>query len=131
MKHKSISIISIIVCLCSMNALAQEDGEIIFSKKLINPSDPAELVTEFQSSDYIYSVAFFGKSILEIIGKESAKEVPVEVLIYELKAPLYDYQQPSEMQLETSTLWISGDALQKSYLPIDIIPAINETGVST
>ncbi len=125
MKHKSISIISIILCLCSMHALAQESGEIIFSKELIDPSGPAELATQFQSGDYIYSVAFFGKSILEMIGKESAKEVSVEVFIYELKAPLYDYQQPSEIQLETSTLWVSGAALQKDHLPLDIIPGIN------
>ncbi len=126
MKHKSISIISIILCLCFVNALAQEDGEIIFSKKLINPSSPAELITQFQSGDNIYSVAFFGKSILEMIGKESAKKVSVEVFIYELKPPLYDYQQPSEIQLETSTLWVSGDALKKNYLPLDIIPEMDK-----
>ncbi len=126
MKLKSILILSVAICLISMNVFAQKNGEIIFSKKLINPSSPAELTTQFQSGDYIYSVAFFEKNILKMIGKESAKNVSVEVFIYELKAPLYDYQQPSEMQLETSPLWVSGDALQKNYLPLDIIPGASE-----
>ncbi len=126
MRLKSTLILSAILCLSSMNALAQKSGEIIFSKKLINPSSPAELTTQFQSGDRIYALAFFEKSILGMIGKESAKSVPVEVFIYELKAPLYDYQQPSEMQLETSALQVSGDALRKNYLPLDIIPEANQ-----
>lgn len=126
MKTKLFLILLIIAGLISMNAVAQKSGEIVFSKKLINPSSPAGLTNQFQSGDRIYSVAFLEKSILEIIGKESAKNVSVEVFIYELKAPLYDYQQPSEMQLETSTLLVSGHALQKKTLPLDIIPGTDQ-----
>jgi hypothetical protein len=50
----------------------------------------------------------------------------MEVFIYELKQPLYDYQQPSEMQLETSALVVSGDALKNNYLPLDIIPGTSD-----
>lgn len=126
MKLRTFLTLSTILVFVSMNAFAQKSGEIVFSKSLINPSSPAGLTTQFQSGDRIYSVAFLEKSILEIIGKESAKNVSVEVFIYELKAPLYDYQQPSEIQLETSTLWVSGDALQKKYLPLDIVPGTTE-----
>jgi len=126
MKLTSFLIVLAILVFISMNAFAQKSGEIVFSKKLIDALKPAELTSQFQSGDRIYSVAFLEKSILEMIGKESAKNVSVEVFIYELKAPLYDYQQPSEMQLETSTLWVSGDALGKKYLPLDIIPGTNE-----
>ena len=125
MKLKSLLTLSIILVFVSMNAFAQS-GEIVFSKSLINPSSPGGLTDRFQSGDRIYSVAFLEKSILEILGKESAKNVPVEVFIYELKPPLYDYQQPSEMQLETGTLWVSGDALRKNHLPVDIVPGTHQ-----
>ena len=65
MKATSITILSLILCLISMNAFAQKGGEIIFSKKLINPSGPGGLTAEFQSGDNIYSVAFFDKAIQE------------------------------------------------------------------
>ena len=44
--------------------------------------------------------------------------------MYELKPPLYDYQQPSEAQLEFGSLTVTGDALQKNFLPVDIVPNI-------
>jgi len=55
------------------------------------------------------------------------KKISAEIFIYELKPPLYSYQQPSEMQLEVSTVWLSGDLLQKKYLPVDIIPKSDAT----
>jgi len=126
MKLKLVLILSILICLISMNAFAQKGGEIVFSKKMINPASPADLTTQFQAGDNIYSVAYFEKSILEMARSSSVKHVDMEIFIYELKPPLYDYQQPSEMQLETSPLRVSGDALQKNYLPLDIIPGTNE-----
>jgi hypothetical protein len=118
--------ISILILFISLNALAQKSGEIIFSKKMINPSSPADLTTQFQADDNIYAVAFFDKNIIEMARSSTAKNVDMEIFIYDLKAPLYDYQQPSEMQLETSALKVSGNVLQKNYLPLDIIPAANE-----
>jgi hypothetical protein len=126
MKATSITIFSLILCLLSMNAFAQKSGEIIFSKKVINPSDPGGLITQFQSGDNIYSVAFFDKAIQELSGSGTKSKVTMEVFIYELKQPLYDYQQPSEMQLVTSTLTVSGAALQNKYLPLDIIPGTSD-----
>ncbi|MBN1348714.1 hypothetical protein JXJ21_04830 [candidate division KSB1 bacterium] len=126
MKHQLFLSLLVILLFVSMNSFAQNSGEIVFSKNLINASNPGGLTTQFQSGDHIYSVAFLENSILGIIGKESAKQVSVEVFIYELKPPLYDYQQPSEMQLETGTLWVSGNALEKKYIPLDIIPGTTE-----
>jgi hypothetical protein len=126
MKLKSISILSIFFLLISVNAFAQKNGEIIFSKKMINPSSPADLTTQFQAGDNIYSVAFFDKNIIGMARSSTAKNVNMEIFIYDLKPPLYDYQQPSEMQLETSALKVSGNALQKNYLLLDIIPGTNE-----
>jgi hypothetical protein len=125
MKFKSVLTITVLF-LFSTNVLAQKSGEIIFSKKLINPASPAGLLTQFQAGDNIYAVAFFDKSIIEMARSSTAKNVDMEIFIYELKPPLYDYQEPSEMQLETSPLKISGNALQNNYLLLDIIPATNE-----
>jgi hypothetical protein len=112
-----------ILCLLSINTFAQKPGEIVFSKTLINPSSPASITTQFQSGDNIYAVAFLEKSISEVVG--SGKTADVEVFLYELKPPAYSYQKPSEVQLESNTLRVSGDALQKKFLPLDIVPATN------
>jgi len=126
MKATLIIILSLLVCLFSINAIAQNSGEIVFAKKLINPSGPEGLTAQFQSGDHIYSVAFFDKTVQEIAGSGTKTKVNMEVFIYELKQPLYDYQQPSEMQLKTGTLLVTGNALQNKYIPIDIIPGSSE-----
>jgi len=123
MNLKSNLVCIILFCVLIIPALPQESGKIIFSKKMINPSSPAELSTEFQAGDHIYAVAFFDKNILGLSGKSAAKSVNLEIFIYELKPPLYDYQQPSEVQLETSSLIVSGSALQNNYLFLDILPS--------
>jgi hypothetical protein len=87
---------------------------------MINPQNPAALAVQFQSGDTVYAVAFLEKSILDIVG--SMKKVDVEVFLYELKPPQYSYQKPSEMQLDSNTLQVSGAALQRKYLPLDIVP---------
>ena len=126
MKHRWFFILPMVLVFLSTHAYAKESGEIVFSQQLINPADPVELAGDFQAGDRIYAVAFLEKSMLETIGKQSAKEVAVEVFLYEIKPPLYDYQQPSEMQLETGTLLVSGSALEQSYLPLDICPGTNQ-----
>jgi len=108
----------------SLSALAQKPGEIVFSKSLIDPAKPAALTTQFQTGDNIYAMAYLDKSILGILGSEE-KKVDVEVFLYELQPPLYSYQQASESQLESNTMQVLGSALQKSYLPLDIVPGTN------
>jgi len=121
---KRLLLLTLLFLILSMNTLAQKPGEIVFSKTLIDPQNPAALTTQFKSGDTIYALAFLQKSVLGIIGSE-AKKVDVEVFLVELKPPLYSYQQPSEMQLESNTLAVSGDALQKTFLPLDIVPGPN------
>ncbi len=126
MKHLLAAILlSTLVCGCATVSYAQKPGEIVFSKTMIDPSSPAGLTNEFQAGDNIYAVAFLEKTITEMKGPRKSKSDLVEVFIYELKAPLYDYQQPSEAQLETSTLGVAGDAMEKKSLPIDLVPAPN------
>jgi len=114
----------LVLCILSMNILSQKPGEIVCSKTLIDASNPVSLTTQFQSGDNVYAVAFLEKSIVDFIGSEN-KKVDVEVFLYELKPPLYSYQQPSEIQLESNTLQVSGDALRKKNLPLDIVPGTN------
>ena len=127
MKVKPIPILTLVICVIALNALAQSSGEIVFADQTIEPASPAGLKDSFTVGDHIYAVAYFDKSLRGIVGKESAKKVTVEIFLYELKAPLYDCQQPSEVQLETGSLAISGNALNVKYLPVDIIPSANET----
>lgn len=117
----------LILCTLSINAFAGKPGEIVFSRTLIDPASPAALTTEFKSGDNLYAVAFLEKSIAASIGS-GAKKVEVEVFLYELTPPAYSYQQASEVQLESNTLWVSGEALQKTFLPLDIVP---KTGAMT
>ena len=126
MKINLVLILPIFICFVSMSLFAQKSGEIIFSKSMINPANPAGLSTQFQAGDRIYAVAFFDKNIIGMAGSSTAKTVDMEIFIYELQPPLYDYQQPSEVQLETGALKVSGEALQKNYLPVDIIPGNDE-----
>jgi len=123
MKAVVTGIALILVCLTFPGAVAQEAGGVVFARSLIDPTGPTDLTDRFAAGDRIYAVAYFDKSLLGLVGKETAKQVDVEVFLYELQAPLYDYQQPSEVQLETCALAISGDARHKNYLPIDIVPA--------
>jgi hypothetical protein len=110
----------LILGILSIDAFAQKPGEIVFAKTLIDPQHPAALASQFQSGDNVYAMAFLDKSILAMVG--SVKKVEVEVFLYELKPAQYSYQQPSEMQLEANTLWVSGNALQRTFLPLDIAP---------
>ena len=63
MKLKSLLTLLIILCSISLNVLAQKGGEIVFSKNMIDSSNPTELTAKFQAGDHIYSVAFLEKSI--------------------------------------------------------------------
>jgi hypothetical protein len=117
------SLFLLIVCLMTIAAHAQKPGEIVFSKSMISPSDPSGLTTQFQAGDKIYAVAFFDKSIENMSQRKGQKKVETEIFLYELTPPLYDYQEPSETQLETSALTVSGETLQKKFLPVDIVPA--------
>lgn len=112
----------ILICLVSLPALAQDTGTIVFAGTAIDPANPAGVTDTFAAGDPIHGMAYFDKSLLGLVGKDSAKKVDVEIFLYELKPPLYDYQDPSEMQLDTGTLSVSGSALQNNYLAVDIVP---------
>lgn len=101
---------------------AQESGEIAFSKGVMNASNPGPSATQFQAGDPIYAVATFDKAIAQMTRTPNASKVSMEIFVYELKAPLYDYQEPSEMQMETSTVTVSGEAVKRDYLVLDIVP---------
>ncbi len=123
MKVKNLfSLFSILLIFSAPRLFPQKAGEVIFSNKLIDPKSPANLTTQFQSGEHIYAVAYFPKDIIGMNGKEESKKVDVEIFLYELKPPLYDYQQPQEQQMEFSTLHVSGEAMQNKYLMVDIAP---------
>jgi hypothetical protein len=123
-RSSTFALLLFVLSILAVNSFAQKAGEVVFSKTLIDASKPGGLTKEFQAGERIYAMAFLEQSIFETLGSEP-KKVDVEVFLYELQPPLYSYQQPSEMQLESNTLNVSGSALQKPYLPLDIVPAVN------
>ncbi len=123
MKTQLRTVFLFLICLVSLPALAQDAGTIVFAGTAIDPANPAGLTETFAAGDPIHGMAYFDKSLLGLMGKDSAKKIDVEIFLYELKPPQYDYQDPSEVQLDTGTLSISGSALQKNYLSVDIVPS--------
>jgi len=119
MKITALPILSFLICLICLIcltgpiALAQNSGGIVFATTAIDPASPTGLTDQFEAGDNIHAVAFLDKNLLGIVGKDSATKVGVEIFLYELKPPLYDYQQPSEVQLVTSTLTITGGYIER------------------
>jgi hypothetical protein len=103
-------------------ALAQEPGTIVFSNRMIDPAAPGGLTDHFEAGDAIYAVAYLDKVLPAYTNRKTASKVDAEVYLYELKPPLYDYQEPSEVQLEFASVQVSGGALQQKFLCADIVP---------
>jgi len=103
----------------------QEAGTIIFSKTMINPSNPTDLTTTFKAGDNIYAVAYVNQNLIDMFNNDNPKKMDAEITLYDVVAPLYDYQQATEMQMEFSIMWIYGDAMSKKYLLVDIVPDKN------
>jgi hypothetical protein len=106
----------------------EEKPSIIFSKTPFDPlQPPAEPVTIFNTGDHIYAVAYFEKTIQELYNAQPADKLFIESFIYEIKPPLYSYQQPSEQQLTFVSVRVSGSLLQNKYLVLDIAPDPEKT----
>jgi len=106
---------------------AQNPGEIIFSKTAINPLQPGTSVVDFQAGDAIYAVAFLPQTIQELYNARPTDKLDVEIFIYEIKPPLYDYQQPSEEQLTFVNMRVSEAILKDKQLVIEIAPGIDHS----
>lgn len=127
MKLTSIPVLVLVLCLTPLAAPAQNAGEIVFAGAMIDPAAPAGLKDSFFAGEHIYAMAYFDEPVRNVCGKASSTQVDAEIFLYELKAPLYDYQEPSEAQLQTCTLLITGGALDRNYLPVDIVPSADAT----
>lgn len=103
---------------------AQKPGEIIFSSSPIDPLKPVSLKTNFSAGEHIYAVAYLPQTVNAYYSHESAaKKVNLEVFIYTVKPPLYDYQkQDREEQLTYANLIVSGNIKANNYVVIDIVP---------
>ena len=121
------SLSSLFSLLITLNLYSQKPGEVIFSNRLLDANHPVNLTGQFQSGEHIYAVAYLPNDIASLSGKDEPKKVDIEIFLYELQPPLYDYQQPQEVQMEFSTLHVSGDALLDKYLLVDIAPNKEET----
>jgi len=125
---KTILLITFITLTIMNEVFTQNAGEIVFSSSPINPNQPTGLKTEYQAGDKIYAVAYLPQLVKEMYGnKQPNAKLEVEVFIYEVKPPLYDYQQPSEEQLTFASMWVTGSVLNNKYLVIDLIPDVEKT----
>lgn len=103
--------------------ISTEPGTVVFSSSPIDPASPAGLQTEFRGGDHLYAVAYLPQTLKDIYVNASENEkLQVEVFVYEIKPPLYDYQQPREEQLTFANMYISGDLKQKNFLVIEMVP---------
>ena len=116
-------IINIILMVIMENIAAQNPGEIIFSASMIDPSNPSGTETEFNAGEKIYAVAYLPDMLKNLYQNQSpTASLQVEIFIYELKAPMYEYQQPMEMQLTFANMWVNGTVKDSKYLMIDLVP---------
>lgn len=119
---KSFFYLSALFLNCSILLSAQNAGEIIFSNSVINPLQAGNSITDFQAGDAIYAVAYLPQTVMELYNAQAASKLDVEVFIYEIKPPLYDYQQPSEEQLTFVSMRVSGEIIKQKFLTIEIAP---------
>jgi len=106
------------------NIQAQNEGKIIFSKTPIDPAQPTAITDKFQAGDPIYAVAYLPQTISQFYANSGERgKVDLEIFIYTLKPPLYEYQQDDrEEQLTVSNMWVSGSIKENKYLLIDLVP---------
>jgi hypothetical protein len=129
-------LLSVLLLNCAFYLSSQNAGDIIFSKTAFDPLQPDATITEFQAGDAIYAVGYLAKTIQELYNAQPNAKLDVEVFIYEIKPPLYDYQQPSEEQLTFVNMRVSGELLKSKHLFIEIAPdpsqsvAYRTTGIS-
>ena len=101
-----VALLVVLALLFPTLAEAQKPGEIVFSTSMINPASPAGLTNAFKAGDPIYAVAFVPSSFGKLAKDPDAKKLDIEVFLYNIQKPKYDYQEPQEMQLSFSTLKI-------------------------
>lgn len=117
------SFISIIFLVLMETLSAQNPGQILFSSAPIDPSNPLGLKNEFAAGDKIYAVAFLPDAVKKLYQNQSADAtLQVEVFIYEVVPPLYDYQEPMDNQLTFAEMWIKGSVKENKFLVIDLVP---------
>jgi hypothetical protein len=107
----------------------QQAGGIVFSSSPINPDKPNESITEFKSGDKIYALAYLPDVLKNLYQNQSPNaELLVEVFIYEVIKPLYDYQNPMDNQLTFAEMHVKGKIKDQKYLIVDLLPdAANTT----
>jgi hypothetical protein len=116
-------VINIIFVAIMENLAAQKPGEIIFSSSQIDPSNPSGIKTEFNAGDKIYAVAYLPDILKNLYQNQSpTANLQVEIFIHEVKAPMYEYQQPMDMQLTFTNMWVNGTVKDSKYLVVDLVP---------
>jgi hypothetical protein len=121
-RYFRLALVLVAMVLLPLSAYAQKAGQIVFSSQMIDPANPTNLTKSFKAGDAIYSVAYVQDNFLKLCNSPNAKKLETGFFIYEVKPPLYSYQEPQESQIAYSTVWLSGGTMQNKSLPLDIAP---------
>ena len=116
-------IINIILISIMENASSQNAGEISFSPAPINLNQPENLKSEFKTGDKIYAVAWLPQTLKDLYPNALPNEkLQVEIYIYKITPPLYDYQSPMETQIAYAAMRVDGSIKASKQLIIDLVP---------
>jgi hypothetical protein len=105
------------------NVICNHEREIIFSSSPISTTNPENLKNEFHSGDKIYAVACLSHTVRDLYpGTSPSEKLQVEIHIYEITPPLYEYQSPMETQIAYAGMAVSGSIKESKLLVIDLVP---------
>lgn len=129
MKSNAINLILILILLISMETIsAQNPGEIFFSSSMLNAASPANIKNQFNAGDHIYAVVYLPDVLKNLYQNQSPNgPLQVEIFIYEVKKPMYEYQQPMDMQLTFANMWVNGSVKDQHHLLVDVVPEPSKT----
>lgn len=106
----------------------QQAGEIIFSNSPVNAEKPGSTKTEFTAGENIYAVAYLPDMLKNLYQNQTANaELLVEVFIYEVVKPMYDYQSPMDNQLTFAEMYVKGKIKDQKFLIVDLLPVATNT----
>lgn len=94
----------------SVLVTGKESNVIVFSKSAINPANPNGLTNEFIAGDFIYGLASFPKSVMDMIDMEEARKLEV-MITYDLNGE----------RINTTTGTLSREAVQKNYIIFEFV----------
>lgn len=98
-------------------------GEILFSELPMHAAKPAKIKNVFYAGEPIFALAYLPQNVKALFSNAGANEKSeVEICLNEVVKPMYEYQQPMDMYLVNTSMWVAGNAKAETCLVVDIAP---------